>query len=191
MTTVFPSIGDAHNPEAVTRRNQRITVTDSILWADRAHPLLIGPEGATGGEASEHVTEDIVFQNLDILRSREANPGFFGALAIMASDGQTIRNVRYQDIRVAPLEAGNLVDIRFVNNVYTQGYGRRIENIIFRNVTLQGPGVEPNRVHGHDAHRRVRNVVFENLIIDDRTVRSAEQGGFDVNAFADDVRFKQ
>lgn len=181
-------LGNATDPGAVTRANRGILVKNSILWPDRAHALLIGPEGDSGNPA-EHVTEDVRFQNIDILRVAEKNPEFYGALSIMASDRHTIRNITFEDIRVAQIESGNLIDIRFVNNVYTADYGRSVENITFRNITLEGENRFPNRIHGHDAERGVRGVRFENLNINGRRIEGAEQGGFDVNDFVKDVDF--
>lgn len=182
-------LGDAKNPAGVTQRNRNIVVQNCVLWPDRAHALLIGPEGASS-EPSEHMTENVKFLNIDILRSAESSPGFWGALAIMASDRQTIRDILFDNIRVDPLEAGNLIDIRFVNNVYTKDFGDSIQNIRFKNIRLEGPNKKRNRILGHSTDQRVKGVQFEDLWIDGRHVLTPEEGEFDINAFVEDLEFR-
>ncbi len=182
-------LGDAKNPAGVTQRNRNIVMQNCVLWPDRAHALLIGPEGASGDPA-EHMTESVRFLNIDILRSAESSEGFRGALAIMASDRQTIRDIHFENIRVSPLEAGNLIDIRFVNNVYTRDFGDRIQDVRFKNIRLEGPNKERNRILGHDADRIVKGVHFENLWIDGRPVLTAEEGAIETNAFVEDLVFQ-
>ncbi len=182
-------LGNAKNPSAVTQRNRNIIMQNCVLWPDRAHALLIGPEGASS-EPSEHMTENVQFRDIDILRSAESSTGFWGALAIMASDRQTIRNVLFENIRVAPLDAGNLIDIRFVNNVYTKDYGDKIENIRFKNVRLEGPNNERNRILGHTAERIVNGVQFDGLWINGKKVLTLEEGGFETNAFVEEIDFR-
>jgi len=182
-------LGDAKNPAAVKQRNRNIVMQHCILWPDRAHALLIGPEGASG-DPSEHITEQVRFFDIDVLRSAESSPGFWGALAIMASDLQTIRDIHFEDSRVDPLEAGNLIDIRVVNNRYTADFGYKIENIRFKNIRLRGPNKEKNRIFGLDSNRFVSGVHFENLRIDERAVLTADQGGFQINAFVKDLEFR-
>jgi hypothetical protein len=90
-------LGNANDPGAVSQRNDGITVRNCVLWPDRAHALLVGPEGAATDPA-EHLTENVRFEDIDILRTAERNPDFHGALAIMAADEQTIRNITFENI---------------------------------------------------------------------------------------------
>ncbi len=65
-----------------------------------------------------------------------------------------------------------------------------VENITFRNITLEDGHVALNRIHGHSQERRVQGGTVQNLRIDGRLIESAEQAGFDVNGFAEGVEFR-
>jgi hypothetical protein len=77
-----------------------------------------------------------------------------------------------------------------VNNRYTADFGYKIENIRFKNIRLRGPNKEKNRIFGLDSNRFVSGVHFENLRIDERAVLTADQGGFQINAFVKDLEFR-
>lgn len=55
-----------------------ITVSNSILWADAAHPINIGCHGDHGGEGD--VIEDIRFDQIDILEHHEPQEGYWGCM---------------------------------------------------------------------------------------------------------------
>ncbi|MDQ1909674.1 glycosyl hydrolase family 28 protein [Paenibacillus sp. GD4] len=164
-----------------------VTVTNSILWADVAHPLNIGTHGdhARGGD----VIEDIRFRNLDILEHHEPQPNYWGAMSINAGDNNIVRNVSYENIRVEDFELGQLVDIRVVlNKDYNPVPGQRIENITFRDISYSGKCSHKNRIYGYDPERRVSGVEFVNLCINGKRVLDPLEH-FDINAFADNVTF--
>ncbi|WHX47775.1 hypothetical protein QNH46_16705 [Paenibacillus woosongensis] len=71
----------------------RVKVRNSVLWADVAHPIMIGTHGDYEKEGD--TIEDIVFENLDILEHHEPQENDWGAMAINAGDKNTVRNVRY------------------------------------------------------------------------------------------------
>lgn len=170
--------------------SRNIRVTNSILWADVAHPLNIGTHGAYHQNGS--LIENIAFNNLDILEHHELQPQYLGCMAIDAGDQNTIRNIRYERIRVEPFENGRLFDIRVVQNPdYNPKPGNRIENIIFKDVFYQGSGEEPSVIQGFDAERVVDGVVFENLNINGHLILDAEAGKMIIGPFALNVAFKK
>lgn len=167
-----------------------ISVRNSVLWADVAHPLNMGIHGDHHQDGD--VIENIVFENIDILEHHEPQVNYWGAMAINAGDKNTIRNVTYDSIRVEAFELGQLLDIRVVwNKDYNPVSGNRIENITFRNITYNGANTNPNRIQGYDAERSVEGVRFINLRINEELVLNAEKGNFDINEYTKDISFSE
>lgn len=165
-----------------------VTVEHSVLWADVAHPLMIGTHGdhRNGGD----LIEQIRFDNIDILEHHEPQDNYWGALAINAGDGNTVRNVVYSRIRVEDFELGQLFDLRVVHNPdYNPVPGNRIENVTFRDVEYTGVNGRPPRIHGFDEARPVENISFNRVYINGKPLTSLEDSGFHVNASARDIRF--
>lgn len=142
---------------------QNITVRNSTLWADVAHPILVGTHGDT---PNPDTLEDLRFSNLDILDHMEPQIDYQGCLSLNAGDGNLIRNVRFENIRVENFRQGQLVNLRvFYNRKYNTSPGRGIENVYFKNITYNGSHAENSVIAGYDDTRNVKNVVFENLVI--------------------------
>jgi hypothetical protein len=167
---------------------RQIRVSDSILWADVAHPLMMGTHG--DHQQDGDVIEDIQINNIDILEHHEPQTNYWGAIAINAGDKNTIRNVTYEDIRVEEFELGQLIDIRVIwNKDYNPVPGHKIENITFRNIQYNGANVNPNRIYGFDSDRIVEGVSFVNLRINGELVLDEKQGNFDINGFTKQISF--
>ncbi len=140
-----------------------ITVQNSTLWADVAHPILVGTHGST---PQPETLERLTFRNLDILDHKEAQLDYQGCLALNAGDSNLIRQVRFEDIRIEDFRQGQLVNLRvFYNRKYCTSPGRGIEDVLFRNVTYTGTRADLSFIAGYDDMRPVRNIVFENLVI--------------------------
>jgi hypothetical protein len=140
-----------------------ITVRNSTLWADVAHPILVGTHGST---PKPEVLEKLRFLNLDILDHKEAQLDYQGCLALNAGDSNLIRDVRFEDIRIEDFRQGQLVNLRvFYNRKYCTSAGRGIEDVLFRNITYTGSRAGMSIIAGYDEARKVSNVVFENLVI--------------------------
>ena len=136
---------------------------DSTLWADVAHPSLVGTHGNT---PKPETLERFRFVNLDILDHTEPQIDYQGCLSLNAGDSNLIRNVRFEDIRVEDFRQGQLVNLRvFYNTKYCTSPGRGIENVYFKNITYNGTHSELSVIAGYDDAREVKNVVFENLVI--------------------------
>jgi hypothetical protein len=142
---------------------QNITVRNSTLWADVAHPILVGTHGDT---PNPDTLEDLRFSNLDILDHMEPQIDYQGCMSLNAGDGNLIRNVQFVNIRVENFRQGQLVNLRvFYNRKYNTSPGRGIENVYFKNITYNGSHAENSVIAGYDDTRNVKNVVFENLVI--------------------------
>ncbi|MBW8781303.1 MAG: endo-polygalacturonase [Verrucomicrobia bacterium] len=140
-----------------------VVVKNSTLWADVAHPILIGTHGNT---KSPDTLEDLTFSNIDILDHMERQLDYQGCMSLNAGDSNLIRNVLFEDIRVEDFRCGQLVNLRvFYNRKYCTSPGRGIEDVTFRNITYTGSHAEQSVICGYDETRKVRNVTFENLSI--------------------------
>lgn len=142
---------------------RNITMQNSTLWADVAHPILIGTHG---NAPNPEVLENLNYINIDILDHKEAQIDYQGCMSINAGDNNLVRNVRFDNIRVEDFRQGQLINIRvFFNKKYCAAPGRGIENVLFKDITYNGKNAEISVIAGYDETRKVKNVVFENLVI--------------------------
>lgn len=147
---------------------RNITMQNSTLWADVAHPIFIGIHGNV-----EHpeILENLNYVNIDILDHREKQIDYQGCMAINAGDENLIRNVRFENIRVENFRQGQLVNLRiFYNKKYCKAPGRGIENVLFKDIVYEGDRTELSVIAGFNAERMVKNVRFENLKINGEVI---------------------
>ena len=169
--------------------SRNITVQNSILWADVAHPIFIGLHGAASYKkdvAGRHMRyaqnpdsvilrtdtiEHLVYRNLDILEQREAQVDYQGCLAIGCGDNNLVRDVLFEDIRVEPIHCGQLLFLRvFHNEKYCQAPGTAIRDVTFRRVTYAGGNDNLSLIEGWSAERPVSGVHFQDLTIAGRHI---------------------
>jgi hypothetical protein len=147
---------------------RNITVRDSTLWADVAHPIHIGTHG---DPANPNVIEDVIFSNIDILEHDEPQLDYQGCMSINVSDENLVRNILFEDIRVEDFTEGQLVNLRVAyNKKYASAPGRGIENVTFKNISYHGSRANISILEGYDATRGIKAVVFENLTINGRLI---------------------
>ncbi|MBD2868641.1 glycosyl hydrolase family 28 protein [Paenibacillus arenilitoris] len=174
---------------AFAGHTSNIRVSRAALWADVAHPIMIGVHGDHAGEGD--VIENIAFDEIDILEHHEPQDGYWGCMAINAGDKNTVRDVTFRNVRIERFELGRLFDIRvFHNPKYNPHPGRRVENIRFENIVYDGECDHPSVIAGYDAQRVVDGVHFRNLRINGRLIDSAEAGNFECNEFQRNVTFQ-
>ncbi len=147
---------------------RRVTVQNSTLWADVAHPILVGTHGDS---TNPDTLEDLTFLNIDILDHREPQLDYQGCMSLNAGDSNLIRNVRFENIRVEDFREGQLVNLRvFYNKMYNTSPGRGIESVLFKDITYNGTHANPSIIAGYDNTRMVKNVIFENLKVNGRVI---------------------
>lgn len=142
---------------------RNIRMQNSTLWADVAHPIFIGLHGNV-----EHpdTIENVSYDNIDILDHNEMQIDYQGCMAINAGDNNTVRDIRFENIRVEDFRQGQLVNLRiFYNKKYCGAPGQGIENVLFRNITYNGENAELSVIAGYDTGRKVKDIRFENLRI--------------------------
>jgi polygalacturonase len=151
-----------------TGSSQHITMQNSTLWADVAHPILIGTHGNTPKPDS---LVDLNYVNIDILDHKEAQIDYQGCLSIDAGDNNLIRNVRFENIRIEDFRQGQLFNIRvFFNSKYCTSPGRGVEHVLFKNITYTGKHAQMSIISGYNESRKVKNIVFENLVINGQLI---------------------
>lgn len=168
--------------------SKNITLQNSILWADIAHPVNIGGHGNPEDETGE-VVENITVRNVDILEQDEDDPLYQGCMAIDCGDKNLVRKVLFEDIRVESIQEGRLfhINVRF-NPKYDKQPGRGIEDIVFRNIKYDGVGESPSLIKGLDEERCVRNVIFENVIINGTKMKRIDD--FITNEYIKDIQVR-
>jgi hypothetical protein len=151
-----------------TGSSRNITMQNSTLWADVAHPILIGTHGNT---PNPDVLENLTYINIDILDHQEAQIDYQGCLSINAGDNNLVRNVRFENIRIENFRQGQLVNIRvFFNSKYCTAPGRGVENVLFKDIVYNGRHAGMSIIAGYNEERKVKNIVFENLVINGRVI---------------------
>ncbi|MES2775578.1 MAG: glycosyl hydrolase family 28 protein [Bacteroidota bacterium] len=147
---------------------KNITMQNSTLWADVAHPILIGTHG---NSKRPDTLENLNYVNIDILDHSEIQLDYQGCMSINAGDNNLVRNVRFENIRVEDFRRGQLVNIRvFFNEKYCTAPGRGVENILFKDIIYNGSHSEVSVIAGYNESRQVKNVVFENLRINGKLI---------------------
>ena len=170
--------------------SREITVRNMTLWADVAHPTMIGTHGDHRREGD--IIEEILFENIDILEHHEFQPGYLGALAINAGDKNLVRNVTYRDIRIEPFEHGKVLDFQVKwNRDYNPAPGRGIRDILVENVrVMTGDGEEPSVIAGYSEKFPVQDVRIREFYRDGSKIKSLEEAGIIVGEFAENVRIE-
>ena len=179
---------------------KNITMQNSTLWADVAHPILIGTHGNT---PNPDVLENLSYINIDILDHKEAQIDYQGCMSINAGDNNLVRNVRFENIRIENFRQGQLVNLRvFFNPKYCTSPGRGIENVLFKKITYNGTNSNLSVIAGYDEQRKIKNVVFENLMIngvqitDDmagkpKWYRTSDMANFFVGEHVEGIEFRK
>ena len=168
---------------------RNVTVRGAVLWADVAHPTMIGVHGDADKGGS--IIENISFEEIDILEHHEPQDDYLGCMTINAGDDNTVRNISYRNIRVEQFERGKLLDIQVKwNKKYNDVPGKQIENIMFENVDYSGSGEHTSEIRGLDEDRRVKGVRIRNLTVRGVHVQKPEDGNLHIGEYADDITFE-
>ena len=106
---------------------KNITMENSTLWADVAHPIMIGLHGSAteiGPDAPADTIENIVYRNIDILDHQERQIDYQGCFGISCGDNNIVRDLVFENIRVEDFRQGQLINIRiFFNKKYCAAPG--------------------------------------------------------------------
>ncbi|WP_183580888.1 glycosyl hydrolase family 28 protein [Mucilaginibacter sp. X5P1] len=140
-----------------------ISVSNAILWADVAHPILMGTHG---DPPHPDTLSNMRFNNIDILDQHENQLDYQGCMALNAGDANLINNIVFDNIRIEDIRKGQLFNLRVMyNHKYNTAPGHGVENIYFKNVSYKGTHANMSVIAGYDEQRLIKNITFENLII--------------------------
>jgi hypothetical protein len=143
--------------------SKNITVQDSTLWADYAHPINIGTHGNT---PNPETMDGVTIRNIDILNHHEPQMWYQGCIAINAGDDNLIENVYIDDIRVEDFQTGQLLNFRIMDNTkYNTSPGRGIRNVVIKDLVYNGHHANPSQFLGYNEDRLITNVTFVNLTV--------------------------
>lgn len=147
---------------------RNVRMTNSTLWADAAHPIFIGLHG------NPSVGDSIVglrYDNIDILCQAEPQVDYQGCLAINCGDGNYVKDVTFDNIRIEGVRQGSITQVKVGwNQKYCTAPGRGVENVLFRNIRYYGQPSEVSVITGYDSQHRVKDIVFEGLKVNGRTI---------------------
>lgn len=148
---------------------RNILMEDAVLWADVAHPIMIGLHGSAteiGPDAPADTICDVTYRNIDILDHQERQIDYQGCFGISCGDNNVVRDITFDNIRVEDFRQGQLVNIRiFFNKKYCAAPGTSVSRILFKDITYNGHGDEMSIIAGYDDNRRVADITFDNLVI--------------------------
>lgn len=162
---------------------KNVTLQNSSLWADVAHPINVGTHGNT---ANPEVASGITIRNVDILDHREAQLYYQGTIAINAGDSNLVKDVLIEDVRVENFRLGQLINFRVMyNRKYNTSPGRGIQDVTIRNLEYNGSGGTTSVFSGYDEQRKISNVTFYNLKINGKVIKESMQkpGWFEIQDF--------
>ena len=147
---------------------RNVRMTNSTLWADVAHPIMIGLHG---NPAVGDCLENLRYDNLDIICQSEPQVDYQGCLAINCGDGNLVKNVVFDNIRIEQIHQGSLFHVKVVwNSKYCTAAGAGIEDVTFRNIRYYGSQPNLSVIAGYDESHQVRNVRFEGLKINGQVI---------------------
>jgi len=166
-----------------------IVVRNSVLWADVAHPTMIGIHGDHHNNGS--LIDNICFDSIDILEHHEPQEQYRGCLTINAGDKNVVRNVSYSNIRIEPFQLGRVIDLRVVwNSDYNPHPGAEISNISYKNISYNGDASMTSWTRGYDEQRKIRNVVIEDMYVNGVKLESADSDLLEIGQFVENLQVK-
>ena len=112
-------------------------------------------------------------------------------MAINVGDHNLARNITFEDIRVENIQEGQLFHLRVMyNQKYNTGPGRGVKDIIFRNISCTGKYINPSLIEGYDSNRKIENILFENIVLNGKKVTALDELNVNKKDFVNGLRIK-
>lgn len=194
------------NPPYQNNHALNITVTNTILNADKAHPITIGWHG-NDSLVNNLDIYNIRFENIDILEHDEnwvdpdgtVHLDYVGAISINCADGNNCSNFLFKDIRVEDFSNGRLLTIHVEpgGNGAANTDGKKVEYIRFENLSYNGSGELPSSIKGLSCDRYVNGVHFENFKVNGNLITQLSDYNvigtpmFQTNEYAYNITFQE
>jgi hypothetical protein len=114
-----------------------------------------------GFETRSDSIQNVTFKNCDLIHVE----GPEGTFTIHNGDRAVVKNILYEDIRVED-SRGWLIDFKILKSTYSKDVVRgKIENVTFKNITVEGETFPYSQIMGFDETNKVENVTLENFYI--------------------------
>ncbi len=163
---------------APAQPSEKILVRKCVIWNERARGLGITSE-------TRRDISNVVFTDCDVIHDFSQG-GDCAALAVLVSDSGTMRNIRFEDIRVN--DARGLFRAWVGKDMWGHDRERgHVDGVLLKDITVTGDRAPKSELSGCDATHLIENVTFENLRIQGRTARTAEEGNISTNSFVKNV----
>ncbi len=147
---------------------KNIRMTNSTLWADVAHPIMIGLHG--NPEVGDSIV-NLRYDNIDIICQSEPQVEYQGCMTINCGDNNYVKDVVFDNIRIEQIHQGSLLQVRVGwNSKYCTAPGKGVENVVFRHIRYYGAQPYLSVITGYDEHHQVKNITFENLKINGKVI---------------------
>jgi len=155
-----------------------------VLWNGFARPIEVGVE------LLADLIRNVRFHDIDIIRSDTGYP----VLGIHHGDHAVVENISFDDIRVEDAPGAQLFDIRIAKGVFNfdknpgTGY---IRDVTFNKIALVEKlpvSMCKSRIEGMNEFSNVKNVTVSNMNIHGYTASTAEQLGFEIKDFVENVQ---
>jgi hypothetical protein len=160
-------------------RVDSVVVQNSVFWNG-----VWGNALEIGFETRTDTMQNITFKNCDIIHVE----GPEGTFTIHNGDRALIRNVLYENIRVEDAR-GWLIDFKILFSQYSKDKERgRIENVIFKNIQVEGDHLPYSQLIGFDEKCNISGVVLDSFYLHGTRVNSTYNGMI-TTKFAD-IQFK-
>lgn len=147
---------------------KNIRMTNSTLWADVAHPIMIGLHG--NPEVGDSIV-NLKYDNIDIICQSEPQVEYQGCMTINCGDNNYVKDVVFDNIRIEQIHQGSLLQVRVGwNSKYCTAPGKGVENVVFRHIRYYGAQPYMSVITGYDEQHQVKNVTFEGLKINGKVI---------------------
>lgn len=181
------------------KNTYNITVDNTILYADAAHPIEIGFHGSNNTQEGGNKIYRLQFNNIDILEHDEHHEEYQGVIAINCADENICRDIYFRNINIEDFSKGRLFNIEVEQSGVgaAVGNGLKIRNIVFDNVTYNGSGEYPSKINGINCDRYVDGVHFHDLKINGKIIKKLDDykivfvEGFQTNSRAYNITFQE
>ncbi len=169
--------GGGWSPAGVRKPARNIRYTNCVVWNDRAHALMVGPETRT-----TKIT-DVLFRDIDIIHSLSVD-----TIGIYSGDAAEISNIRYENIRIEDPRCMTLINVR-AHPTYVTADPKQgpVRNILFKNIEVTTPTPVYSALCGDQAE--IKGVHFENVRFNGKAMRNAKDLNLHIRGDVKDVRF--
>lgn len=138
---------------------RNVRMTNSTLWADVAHPIMIGVHG--NSELGDSIV-GLRYDNIDIICQSEPQINCQGCMAIVCGDNNVVKDVVFENIRIEQIHQGCILHMSIVwGEKYNTAPGRSIEDVTFRNIRYYGELPNISVINGYNEQRKIKNITFE------------------------------